>query len=90
MPKINPEILRWARGNAHVVFTHDLDFGAIRAATQAENRSVFQVRTRDVDPDVLSSPVKGALRRYDTAFAEGAIKVLDQRQSRGRLLPLKR
>lgn len=84
------EILRWARGNAHVVFTHDLDFGAIRAATQAENRSVFQVRTQDVDSDMLSRAVIDALRRYDAALAEGAIVVLDQRQSRVRIFPLKR
>lgn len=37
-------ILSWARENEYVVFTHDLDFGAILAATNADAPSVIQVR----------------------------------------------
>jgi len=38
----------WAKDNGYVVFTHDLDFSALLAATQAECSSVIQVRTQDV------------------------------------------
>ncbi|MCX6348149.1 MAG: DUF5615 family PIN-like protein, partial [Candidatus Aureabacteria bacterium] len=34
------EILTWAREQRQVVFTHDLDFGAILAATDADSPSV--------------------------------------------------
>lgn len=47
------EIMEWARANNYVVFTHDLDFGTILAATRAGNPSVIQVRTQDVLPDLL-------------------------------------
>jgi predicted nuclease of predicted toxin-antitoxin system len=38
-------ILAWAHSHDHIVVTHDLDFGAILAATQAAGPSVVQVRT---------------------------------------------
>jgi predicted nuclease of predicted toxin-antitoxin system len=44
------EILGWAASNVHVVFTHDLDFGAILAATRGRAPSVLQLRTEDVTP----------------------------------------
>ena len=43
-------IMAWARDNAFVVFSHDLDFSALLAATQAVGPSVVQVRTQDVMP----------------------------------------
>ena len=50
-PKASDEtIMNYALARGHVVFTHDLDFGAILAATHAEAPSVIQVRTQDVDP----------------------------------------
>jgi predicted nuclease of predicted toxin-antitoxin system len=45
------DMMRFAREH---VFTHDLDFGAILAHTQAGQPSVLQVRTRDVSPDHLA------------------------------------
>jgi len=46
-------ILAWARDKQYVVFTHDLDFGTILAATNAESPSVLQIRTQDVLPTSL-------------------------------------
>jgi len=48
------EIMQFAREQGWVVFTHDLDFGAILAHTQAGRPSVFQARARDVTPEHLS------------------------------------
>src|SRR5438045_2082271 len=50
-------LMDWARANAHVVFTHDLDFGTALALTQAESPSVIQVRTQDVTPAHLETPI---------------------------------
>jgi predicted nuclease of predicted toxin-antitoxin system len=44
------EIMTWARANGHIGFIHDLDFGAILAATKAESPSVFQIRSRTSIP----------------------------------------
>lgn len=39
---------RRAGGAGYVVFTHDLDFGDILAATNADDPSVIQVRTQNL------------------------------------------
>ena len=44
------EILKWARENGHIVFTHDLDFGASLAATRVGGPSIIQARTDDPHP----------------------------------------
>lgn len=44
------EIMAWARGHQHIVFTHDLDLAAIVATTNAAGPSVLQMRTQDVLP----------------------------------------
>ncbi len=49
----------WARPSGYVVFTHDLDFGALLAASHAGGPSVIQVRAQDVLPDHLLCVVPG-------------------------------
>lgn len=44
------EITAYARSKDCVVPTHELDFGAILAATQGEKPSVVQIRADDVNP----------------------------------------
>jgi predicted nuclease of predicted toxin-antitoxin system len=81
-------IMAWARANAHVVFTHDLDFGAILALTHATGPSVLQVRGQNVLPEDIGPVVIAALRQHDSALAAGALVVVDVRKSRVRVLPL--
>lgn len=45
--------MNWAREREHVVFTHDLDFSAMLAATEAKGPSVLQVRSQDVLPRAI-------------------------------------
>lgn len=82
------EIMQWAKEHEHVVFTHDLDFSAILAATQADRPSVIQIRTSNVLPATLEPHVSRALRRYRQVLAEGAIVSVDLSRSRARILPL--
>jgi predicted nuclease of predicted toxin-antitoxin system len=42
------EIMDYAGRYGMVVFTHDLDFGALLANRKARQPSVFQIRTQDV------------------------------------------
>lgn len=83
-------LMDWARAHGYVVFTHDLDFGALLALTQAESPSVIQVRTQDVTPAHLSGMVIAALRNYASLLEAGALIVLDEGKSRARILPLTR
>jgi len=84
----NSVLMDWARANGYVVFTHDLDFGALLALTQAESPSVIQVRTQDVTPGHLSGMVISTLRNYESLLESGALIVLDEAKSRVRILPL--
>lgn len=49
------QIMKFARTNDYVVLTHDLDFGAMLAATQGTKPSVVQVRAGDVRPQAIGS-----------------------------------
>jgi len=83
-------LMEWARRNGCVVVTHDLDFGAILAATQAEGPSVIQMRTRDVLPAAAEHLLATALARYEAELHAGALIVLDEDKARVRILPLRR
>jgi predicted nuclease of predicted toxin-antitoxin system len=83
------EILMWARERQHVVFTHDLDFGAILAATEADSPSVIQVRTQDPTPEHCRHIVVDTLSRHADALAAGALVSVDENRARVHLLPLR-
>lgn len=53
--------MTFARDNGYVVLTHDLDFGAILAATHGLKPSVVQIRSEDVSPEVIGKLVVDAL-----------------------------
>ena len=83
------EIAAFARTNGYVVLTHDLDFGAILAATQGDKPSVVQIRSEDVSPKVIGKPVIAALRQMSAELDEGALLTIDPSRTRLRLLPLR-
>jgi predicted nuclease of predicted toxin-antitoxin system len=82
-------ILRWAREHGHVVLTHDLDFGAILAATGEESPSVVQIRTQDVTPEAIGAAISSILKEYESDLVRGALITLDERRRRIRQLPLR-
>ena len=82
------EILEYAKSFGYVVFTHDLDFGAILAATKADSPSVIQVRTQDTTPEYLGPLVVSALRQFEQHLDDGAIITIDKNKLRARILPL--
>ena len=85
----DPEIMKWARDNDHVLFTHDLGFGALLANARAGKPSVVQVRAQDVAPAALGPRVVAALRQFASHLTEGAIVSLEEHGARVRILPLK-
>jgi len=70
-------------------FTHNLDFGAILAATGATAPSVIQLRAQDVLPEATGSSVVRALHQFEDALQKGAIVTVQPEQSRVRMLPLR-
>ena len=83
-------IMAWARERGFVVVTHDLDFSALLASTEALGPSVIQVRTQDVLPDAVGADVVRVLREHRAALDEGAIVSIDELASRVRVLPIRR
>jgi len=83
-------IMAWAKTNGYIVFTHDLDFGAILAATNAEGPSVLQVRTLQVLPNHIGSLVFSALKQFVTELEQGALITIDENTLRVRILPINR
>lgn len=83
-------IIEWARSNEYIVFTHDLDFGSLLAATGADSPSVIQVRTQDVLPNSIENLVISALNQFETLLESGALVTVDQALSRVRILPIRR
>ena len=80
--------MAWAMANGCVVFTHDLDFGTLLAATQAKGPSVIQVRAQNILPDHLGPTVVDAIRQYETMLEQGALIAVDEARARARILPL--
>jgi predicted nuclease of predicted toxin-antitoxin system len=81
-------VLGWARDNGYVVFTNDLDFGAILAVTKASAPSVIQVRARDVSPEHLADIVIRGLHQHEASLEAGALITIDEARLRSRILPL--
>ncbi len=82
------EIMQWALRDQCVVLTHDLDFGAMLAATGATGPSVVQVRTQDVRPQSLAPLLIPVLGQYEGDLDAGALLIIDEAKSRVRLLRL--
>jgi len=85
----DPTIMEWARQEGFVLFTHDLDVGTVLAYTRARGPSVIQVRTQDVMPGKLGPLLLAVLREHEGALIQGAIVVVEEAQSRVRILPVK-
>lgn len=83
------EIMAYAVANGSVLLTHDLDFGAILAASEGAGPSVVQLRADDTSPEANATVLVDALRRCEAELTEGALITVDSRRVRLTLLPLR-
>jgi predicted nuclease of predicted toxin-antitoxin system len=89
-PRASDEtLMAYARQHGFVVITHDLDFGALLATTQAAGPSVVQVRTQDVLSDRFVSTILAALTQFQSELRTGALVIVDEDRLRVRVLPIK-
>ena len=82
-------ILQWARENQHIVFTHDLDFSALLAATLQNGPSVLQIRSQDIMPTAMGDHVVRVLREHEEQLQTGALVTIDEIGSHVRILPIR-
>jgi predicted nuclease of predicted toxin-antitoxin system len=80
-------IMEWAKERGYTVFTHDLDFGALLAATHSDGPSIIQVRTQDVMPQTLGSILVQILQKYKRTLENGAFITVDELRARVKILP---
>jgi predicted nuclease of predicted toxin-antitoxin system len=72
-----------------VVLTHDLDFGAILAATKGAKPSVVQLRADNLSPEAIGALTVSAIRQASQHLTQGALLSIDATRIRLRLLPLR-
>ncbi|MFM7601961.1 MAG: DUF5615 family PIN-like protein [Pseudanabaena sp.] len=84
------EIMEYALVNGFVVFTHDLDFGAILAATQADAPSVLQIRTQETFASVIGDVVMAGIAQFREELESGALVSIDMQRSKVRILPIRK
>jgi predicted nuclease of predicted toxin-antitoxin system len=84
----DPVIMDYARENAMLVFTHDLDFGNVLAVTHARGPSVIQVRTENPVPEFVGGLLIKALVEHATSLERGALITLEPNSLRARILPI--
>jgi predicted nuclease of predicted toxin-antitoxin system len=83
------ELMQFAAGHNFIVLTHDLDFGAILAATHGLKPSVVQIRSDDLNPDKIGHHVILALQKMSDELAQGALITVEPQRTRLRWLPLR-
>ena len=82
------EILEYARRQAMVVLTQDLDFSALVAVSGAAGPSLVNVRMSTGDPDRIGSRLLNVLPEVRHALQEGACVTMDDAAVRVRNLPI--
>lgn len=82
------EILQWAAETESIVFTHDLDFGALLASSMRRTPSVVQLRSQGTSPVVMGATVVMAIKQLATELERGALVTIDPGRARARVLPL--
>ena len=81
--------MQYGREHGYIVFTHDLDFGALLALTRARGPSVLQVRTQNVLPGAIGDLVMKVLTAHASVFEQGALVTVDERNARIRVPPVR-
>jgi len=83
------EIMAYAATHDYIVMTHDLDFGAVLAATQGTKPSVVQIRSDNLSPAAIGEPLIAALQQMAAELAAGALLTVDPGRTRLHVLPLR-
>ena len=86
----DPELMAYAAQHGYVVVTHDLDFGAILAASGTKAPSAVQVRAYNFEVKDTAHLLVVVLKQSARMLEQGALLILDTSRSRVRVLSLTR
>ena len=82
-------IVRWAQLHGHIIFTNDLDFGAILATGGFASPSVVQVRSDSLLPKNIGGQFISILKNHSAALKSGAFVSFDLKKTKLRILPIR-
>jgi len=71
------EIVVYAQAEGYVIFTRDLDFGAILAFSHGNKPSVVQLRVQEILPEDIGETVVQAMRQAERELEAGALLTID-------------
>ena len=84
-------IFDYAKKHSYIVFTHDLDFGAILAATNSDAPSVIQLRNEDIFPTEKNiNFLLSIFQQFENELQQGALLTVNKLRTKIRILPIKR
>ena len=81
-------LMEYAAQNGDVIFTRDLDFGALLCASQQRGPRVVLLRDEQAQPESMAPVLVAALRQMCAELEQGAFLTLDAKRCRVRLLPM--
>ncbi len=81
-------VLEFAYDHGMVVVTHDLDYGALLAASGGTGPSVVILRTQSASTDAVMQLLATVLANHAPALQTGVLIVIDEARSRVRILPI--
>jgi len=81
-------ILQKARDEQRVLLTHDLDFGELIAASEANMPSVVIFRLRNMRPKQVNHYLHRVLSQHQGVLERGAVISVSEGQIRVRTLPI--
>ena len=84
----DPELMAFAAQHGYVVVTHDLDFGAILAASPLNGPSVVQIRADNLEASVVGHLI-AATKQSKQSLERGALMIVDTHRTRVRVLLLR-
>ncbi len=82
------QLMDYAALHNLIIFTHDLDFGALLASRKARGPSVIQIRARTFCPKLRAELSFAQCAPTMTQLEAGALVTIDPRRDRIRLLPI--
>ena len=84
----DPELMAYAVAKNYVILTHDLDFGAILAASGVSGPSVVQIRADDLSTSAIGHSIISVLQQAVDAIEAGGLVTVDPKRARVTLLPI--
>ena len=84
----DPELMAYAVAKNYVILTHDLDFGAILAASGVSGPSVVQIRADDLSTSAIGHSIISVLQQAVDAIEAGGLVTVDPKRARITMLPI--